>query len=145
MSLHIRSDGPTTRNQKRLIDQVIDQCDAEDEKGDEKIPEKVASDDDKSDDDIPDLESISSDDEEQFSFHLDCELTDLIQAPASAIYDMDQVKCILFCDGTLRVVKETDQILQLCQILRGAVFPDSKLIEQWATTDGWGIVCIQPA
>ncbi len=34
-TLQILSDGPTTRNQKRLIDQAIDQLDAEKDKGDE--------------------------------------------------------------------------------------------------------------
>ena len=58
MTLRIRTDGPTTQNQRRLIDHAINQCDAEDEddKGDKKVPDKVTSDEEKSEDYIPDLE-----------------------------------------------------------------------------------------
>jgi hypothetical protein len=113
LTLRIRSDGSTTRNQKRLIDQAIDQCDAEEENGDEQVPELVYSDaegSDKDHDEIPALESFPSDDRD----HPDSKLTNFVRAPASAIYDMEQVKCTTFCDDVLRAVKETDQILQLC-------------------------------
>ena len=119
----------------RLEHQAIDQCDAEYKKGDEKAPAKVASDDGKSDDDIPDLESISSYDDEQGPFR-PIRVTNLIPAPASAIYDMDKVKCTTFLDDFLPAVKETDQILQLCQILQGPVVPDPEIMEIWAATDG---------
>ena len=135
LTLRIRSDGSTTRNQKRLIDQAIDQCDAEEENGDEQVPELVYSDaegSDKDHDEIPALESFPSDDRD----HPDSKLTNFVRAPASAIYDMEQGKCTTFCDDVLRAVKETDQILQLCQIRRGPVVPDPKIMEQWATTDG---------
>ena len=85
-TLRLRSDDPTTRNQRRLINQVMYQLDAEEEKGDEKVPEPVKSDDDQ--DDIPDLESIPSDDEEQSPNYSGCKLTNFDWAPASAIYDM---------------------------------------------------------
>ncbi len=107
-----------------MINQAIDQCDAEEDKGDEKVPELVKFDDEKSDDDqddIPDLESIPSDYEEPDPNHQDCKFTNFVLAPASAIYDMNQVKCTIFCNDTFRAVKETDQILELCQIQRGAV------------------------
>ena len=52
-TLRIRSEGPTTRNQRRLIDMAIDQCDAEDnaDKADQKVSDNVISDEDQSDDD----------------------------------------------------------------------------------------------
>ena len=52
-TLRIRTDGPTTRHQRRLIDQAIDQCDAEDnDDGDyKKVPDKVSSDEEQSEDD----------------------------------------------------------------------------------------------
>ena len=87
---------------------------------------------DKNHDEIPDLESFPSDDQD----HPDSKLTNFVLAPATAIYDMDQVKCTTICDDVHCAVKETDQILQLCQIQRGPVILDPKIMEQWATTDG---------
>ena len=45
-TLRIRTDGPTTRHQRRLIDQAIDQCDAKDndDGDDKKVPDNVSSD-----------------------------------------------------------------------------------------------------
>ena len=136
-TLRIRSEGPTTRNQRRLIDMAIDQCDAEDiaEKADQKVPDNVTSDEEQSEDDVPDLESIPSDDEGQVPFRPE-PLTNFIRAPKTNIYDAYEITCTEFCDDTLWNVKETNQIVQLCQIRRGPIFPTSEFYEMWATTDG---------
>ena len=97
MTLRIGTDGPTTRNQRRLIDQAIDQCYAEDQddEGDKKVPEKVTQDEEGSDDDVPDLKSISSDDEGQAPYRPE-PMTNFVSAPLSAIYNVEDINCTNF-------------------------------------------------
>ncbi len=84
-----------TRNQKRLIDHVIVKLDAEEDEGGEKIPGLVECDNEDNDQhDIPDLESILSDDKEENPNIQSCKLQGLNWAPPSAIYDMSRVKLI---------------------------------------------------
>ena len=120
-----------------MIDLAIDQCNTEDndENDDQKVPEKVTSDEEQSDDYVPDLESIPSDDEGQVPFCPE-PITNFIRAPISEIHDAYEITCTKFCDDTLRTVKETDQVFQLYQIRRGPIFPSSEFYEIWATTDG---------
>ena len=47
-------------------------------------------------DDIPDLESIPSDDEEQVPIHPDCKLTNFDCVQPSAIYEMDCTNALYF-------------------------------------------------
>ena len=92
-----QSDGPTTQNQKRFIDQAIDKLDAKEyhDEGDEGVPE----DDQTMTSTIftvinQDLESISNDYEGENLSIPSCKLQGLNWALLSAIYAMCNVKFI---------------------------------------------------
>ena len=110
-----------TRARKRLVDMVLD-AEALEEQAEEPIPELDGNESEDSDM-MPELESIPDDEDEEVLIPI----ITLQRADPKRTVPVQDVTIMVFPDNTIRVDKETDDLVKLRQVVNGPIYRDEIL------------------
>ena len=115
---------------KLLIDIVLDAEEAQEQQDATLIPATEGNESEDSDE-MPELESFPDDENEEVFIPIKT----LHRADPDRVVQLTDVSIMVYPDNTIRVDKNTDELVKLRQIVNGPIFSSIMFYEQWATGD----------